>query len=431
MSAYRARTTLAVFVSIALALAMAVAISSTVAAAAKKKPDLRVTAVSASPTTVAGSELDVTAATKNLGGRRAPGSKTGFFLSRNGRRDKGDLALAGRRGVPKLKPRKTSSGGAQLQVPASTQAGSYHLLACADVAGRIKEANESNNCRAAAKLVEVVAAEPTAGGAPQSNNPPPSESNPPPSEEEPPTTPVLGAFRFTDLDLRDPHVYVAVGPLTLDITDTAPLGQSLNGGLQERLSSDEDEDGFLDLSPVNLFEPLDQGAATTPATIDPGARCTAPPQEVVCQPGVPIATTANNSSTGTCLDVLPGTTTASYSPDVATPTAPCFATDEMTLTFDLAGIPLTLEGVQIGASYVGNPATAETKGLIRGFISEADADAIILPAEFPLVGGYPLSKLLPGGTENPAGHDDRDVREGVTGWWFYLNFAATRTPWQP
>ena len=81
------------------------------------------------------------------------------------------------------------------------------------------------------------------------------------------------------------------------------------------------------------------------------------------------------------------------------------------------------------ATYVGDPATAETNGLIRGFISEADADATIIPASLPVVGGEPLSKLLPGGKENPAGHDDRDVREAVTGWWVYLNFTATRTPW--
>lgn len=428
MSAYPTHTRV-VFVSVALALALSVGISASAAAAAKKKPDLRVTAVSAPPTAVAGSGLDLTVATKNVGRRRAPGSKTGFLLSKDGRRDKGDLALAGKRTVPKLKPHRTSSGAAQLQVPATTQAGPYHLLACADVAGRIKEANESNNCRAAARLVEVAGAAPSAGGAPQSSNPPPPpENNPPPPEEPPPTEPVLGAFRFTDLDLRDPHVYAKVSVFTVDITDS---GESLNGGLHEALTSDSDEDGFLDLSPVNLFEPLDQGAATTPAKIDPGARCTAPPEEVVCEPAAPIATTANNSSSGTCLGVLSGTTTASYSPEVATPTAPCFATDAMNLTFDLTGIPLTLKGVQIAASYVGNPATAETNGLIRGFMSEADADATILPADLPVVGGEPLSKLLPGGKESPAGHDDRDVREGVTGWWFYLNFTATRTPWQP
>jgi len=83
MSAYPTHTRV-VFVSVALALALSVGISASAAAAAKKKPDLRVTAVSAPPTAVAGSGLDLTVATKNVGRRRAPGSKTGFLLSKTG-----------------------------------------------------------------------------------------------------------------------------------------------------------------------------------------------------------------------------------------------------------------------------------------------------------------------------------------------------------
>ena len=61
---------------------------------------------------------------------------------------------------------------------------------------------------------------------------------------------------------------------------------------------------------------------------------------------------------------------------------------------------------------------------MRGFISETDANNTILPASFPLVGGRPLSSLLPGGTGNCASYDDRDLQGGVFGWWFYLNFPA-------
>ena len=73
-------------------------------------------------------------------------------------------------------------------------------------------------------------------------------------------------------------------------------------------------------------------------------------------------------------------------------------------------------------------------GLLRGFITEADANATIIPATFPLVGGHPLSLLLPGGDppgadRNCAGFDDRDTYQGVRGWWFYLNFPAVRVPW--
>jgi hypothetical protein len=45
-------------------------------------------------------------------------------------------------------------------IPASTPAGSYHLLACADDLGAVSESNETNNCIASAGMVQV------AGGLP-------------------------------------------------------------------------------------------------------------------------------------------------------------------------------------------------------------------------------------------------------------------------
>jgi hypothetical protein len=396
--------------------------------AKKTKPDLRVTTVSTSATSAAGAGLDAADSTGNRGSRPAPRSTTGFLLSRDERRDKADLVLEGGRAVPKLKPRGKSGGRTRLGVAQSTPPGRYRLLACADIGQRIAEANESNNCRASAGFVEVVAS----GTGPTGPTPPqttPPQTTPPETTPPPPSTAV--AFRFTDLDLRDPHVVVTLPVLgTTDFTDGEIFGfSSINNQLQKNLTDDADKDGRFDLSPVNLFDPFDQGAATMPAQFDPGATCAAPPQPSACQPGSPIATTATNSTTDPCLDVLAGTTTASYTPEVAIPTAPCFATDEGDVTLSLAGIPITLHGARVGATYVGDPATAEENGLIRGFISEADADATIIPASFAVVGGQPLSKLFPGGKENPSSHDDRDVREAVTGWWVYLNFTATRTPW--
>jgi hypothetical protein len=64
-----------------------------------------------------------------------------------------------------------------------------------------------------------------------------------------------------------------------------------------------------------------------------------------------------------------------------------------------------------------------------GFISETDANNTMIPNSFPLVGGMPLSALLPGGSNNCAAHNDKDVNNGVMGWWFYLNFPAARDPW--
>lgn len=408
---------------IALAIGLTGAVAPAISVAKMKKPDLRVTAVSSSTAGAAGAALDATDATANRGNRPAPRSTTGFFLSRDERRDKADLVLEGQRAVPKLKPRGKSGGRARLGIASSTPAGRYRLLACADVGRRVAERNESNNCRASAGFVEIAASDTGPAG------PTPPQATPP---ETTPPAPFTGvAFRLTDLDLRDPHVVIEYLGVW-DVTDASFLGFSINGELEKNLTTDENEDGYLDISPVNLFDPFDQTASTMPAQVDLGARCVAPPQPVACAPGsTPIATTVTNASAGSCLDVLAGTTTASYTPEVTIPTAPCFVSDEADLTLSLAGIPMTLRGASVAATFVGDPPTAEANGLIRGFISEADADATIIPASYALVGGKPLSKLFPGGKDNPSSHDDRDVREGVTGWWVYLNFTATRTPWAP
>ena len=67
-------------------------------------------------------------------------------------------------------------------------------------------------------------------------------------------------------------------------------------------------------------------------------------------------------------------------------------------------------------------------GLLRGFLAETTAEATLLPASLPLVGGQPLSLLLPGGDSSCADHDGRDTRSGTLGWWFYLNFTAVEVP---
>lgn len=249
---------------------------------------------------------------------------------------------------------------------------------------------------------------------------------------EPSTLASATAFRFTDLDLRDPHIFVDVLGLR-DITDSEIAGFSFNRLFDERLTADADGDGFLEQSMVNLFRPLDQAETNTAAEIFTAARCTAPPTND-CVAGSPaVETMATNLPDGLCLGPVEGTTTASYVPDVTSAMAPCFSTSSARITLDLAGIPLTLEDARIGATYVGDPATGEINGLVVGFLTEANADNTIIPSSIALLGGEPLSMILPGGTpgddRNPASHSDMDTHDGVAGWWFYLNFEATRTNW--
>jgi len=107
-------------------------------------------------------------------------------------------------------------------------------------------------------------------------------------------------------------------------------------------------------------------------------------------------------------------------PAVITPAAPCFSSASASFDVTLGGIVLPLKDARIAATYVGAPATELTQGLIAGFVTKADADAIVLPADLLVVGGMPLSAIL-----KPA---DMDTGPGgVMGWWFYLNFTAQPT----
>lgn len=233
------------------------------------------------------------------------------------------------------------------------------------------------------------------------------------------------AFRFSDLDLRDPHLFVNFISCR-DITDTPLLGFSVNGELQTRIETDGDGDGQLDQSYLVEFLPLDPAAPTNLMDFG-GAQCTAPAAITTCSP-VAVSAVAGDAAIGppaACL-VPDAGTVRPYVPAIALPTTPCFTSPSGTLTLDLGGVPVTLRNVALSARFVGDPTDALADGLLRGFISEADADNTILPPTLPLIGGQPLSSLLPGGTGACAMHSDKDVVDGVTGWWFYLNFPATR-----
>jgi hypothetical protein len=116
---------------------------------------------------------------------------------------------------------------------------------------------------------------------------------------------------------------------------------------------------------------------------------------------------------------------------VLVPAAPCAESAPTTIIFPLGLFNIPLQDVQVGATYVGDPATNLINGEIRGFISETDANGIVIPPDIILVGGQTLSSLLAGGTGNcQVGQDDRDTGPGsVSGWYLYINFTAHRVTW--
>jgi hypothetical protein len=235
------------------------------------------------------------------------------------------------------------------------------------------------------------------------------------------------AFRFTDLDIRDPHTRVRFLGCR-DVTDTALLGFSVNGQIATSIGTDDDADGNYDFSPLLVFRPLDQSGVSTPLDVVTGACTAVEPTTCSTGGGTPLVTDATNTATGTCLAPVAGTTSG-YNPAVTSPTDSCFTSGEGTLQLVLADIPITLTHTQVAAEYGGDPATGLVDGLLRGFISEAQADATVLPSTLPLVGGKPLSSLLAGGTGNCATTSDKDTVDGVVGWWFYLNFSAQPVAW--
>jgi len=235
------------------------------------------------------------------------------------------------------------------------------------------------------------------------------------------------AFRITEMFLRDPHVYFLLGGCIDGTNGEVGSLSIINGQINSQLQGDANGDGNYDMSPVFVFRPLAPDKPTTSVDFLYG-KCSVGSSSACISAGAAVQKfVASNHLTGTCVGVLNGTLTDAYSPDVDVPTNNCFATSSQTLTITIQGARITLHDATIGAVYQNDPATGLSTGLIRGFVTEEHAESTIVP--LPILGDMPLAKLLPGGKDNCAsGKSDKDTGpDGKSGWYFYLNFSATRT----
>lgn len=234
------------------------------------------------------------------------------------------------------------------------------------------------------------------------------------------------AYRISELALRDPHAFVQIGACN-DVTDVQ------NDGFQTDIEEDnegpddsEDPDGLLDLSGLAVFRPLDQSAEGVTLDVVLGADCTAPIDDTSCTLGdaSTIRATGSNDASAECDVILADTTNGDYDPAPAAAPAPCFAADAAAGVLEFG--PFQLSEVAGAATYQGDPATGLVNGLLRGFLSEAHADATTVDTA---LGEMVLSSLLPGGNNNCAEHDDRDEDTGgASGWYVYLAFTAEEVP---
>jgi cysteine-rich repeat protein len=280
------------------------------------------------------------------------------------------------------------------------------------------------------------------------------------------TIPPTG-FRVNSLRLISPRIVVNV-PLggCQDITDNCArvlascVADSINTQIANSLRP-MSAGGTYSLHVVNVFNPLSPASMTSPLDIHLNAACMEAPTPDACSPDMMmpdvVMTTANNLSSGTCYTPVAsevngrrGTSTVTYTPTANTVSAPCYVTDEATLTVTVSGISIPLRRARVSATY--NPGASPTtlaSGVVTGFLTSEDAARIRLPTTLPApLGGAPLYTVLQtggapvmvdgmtvnGGCNVGGGvaEDDRDtLPDGTRGFWFFLNFTGERITWTP
>jgi hypothetical protein len=234
------------------------------------------------------------------------------------------------------------------------------------------------------------------------------------------------------IELLQPNVYAT--------------GFCINGtGIVNDLIADEltatetnsDGEEIYSLNLVQLFRPYSATASNEDADIGIAECTTASPP--VCEEGTDgsgnplplVMTTYDSAQSGNCFDPVPGTPVPG---GANSPAAPCFETTPTTVTIDVAGIPIELSNASVAGAYdSGNPPSSLSDGLIAGFISESTAEGIIIPDDVDFVGGQTLASVLPGGSGSCQGNDGTLISNGPggdSGWWFYLDLAATAVDWQ-
>jgi hypothetical protein len=119
-------------------------------------PDLTVLGISVPGRSDPGAKnVPVSDFTKNLGGGAAPGSRTGYYLSRDAVLGAGDVLL-GRRTINPLSGRETAFDETTVDIPPTTTPGCYFIVAAADDEGAVQEFDETNNApREVARPIQI------------------------------------------------------------------------------------------------------------------------------------------------------------------------------------------------------------------------------------------------------------------------------------
>jgi hypothetical protein len=192
------------------------------------------------------------------------------------------------------------------------------------------------------------------------------------------------------VDLRDPHTYVK-NILCLDFTDASIGDYSVNDAIQKALQGDSNSDGRLDDSLLLLFKP----DGSLDMLFEP--YCTAPLDTASCTKAYARVYPTPFPSANGHLSLVPTRYHPSLQPSDLVPKITLLLQWHLSAVVNFCGNAITLQDVSVAGTLVGNPPVSILNGMLRGFLTEATADAILLPASMPVVGGLPTSALLPGG----------------------------------
>ncbi len=248
------------------------------------------------------------------------------------------------------------------------------------------------------------------------------------------------AFRMYSLTLLDPTIKFAPGC-------NEGIHPLVNNGLTEATVEDKSTfapvdalDGLIDLGFVFTFGPQNQGdAESTRAsfTISDCDRLSKPSPAVNPSPCSPTITQPESftpfdittQAAGDCLAVIPDTADQTVNPVVPGDNG-CWVSPEIDFVVALGTVvQIPLSQTRIAATWDDDPASNIVGGLIRGFLSEEDAESTLIDPTTAFIGGQNLKQSF--GSDLSMGDcDTRDDNDGVMGYWVYLAFEAETVPWR-
>lgn len=127
---------------------------------------------------------------------------------------------------------------------------------------------------------------------------------------------------------------------------------------------------------------------------------------------------------GACLAAeLPGLESAPAG--LNAPTNDCIVAAIGEIEFDLHQFLLPMSQTVATGRITGEGADLKiSEGVLQGFLSQADAAGIVVPAGYPIFGGLSLASFLEEeGCEEPV-NQLVELEDGTKGWWVYANFEA-------